>query len=262
MISHRPAPKLKFRYKVFYVLSIVSLAVLLGVNFGIVYTLLITPPEDPAFLMRLFYLSMVAGFLILAAQALLILKRVIGVLDRDSAMVSELTERLDELAVYDPMTKTYNRTKFDEVAEHELNNVRRYAHDLSGIIFDVDNFKTINEEQGYKTGDKLLVNLAHFINTKLRNNDFLFRWRGGKFVILAPHTDIDKAAMVAEKLRQVVAHKIFGGKIKMTLSLGVAQADGEDTAETLMQRLQVGLTEAKNSGRNKVVIKRADDPLV
>jgi len=249
--------KLKFRYKVFYVLSIVALAVLLCVNFGIVYTLLITPPKDPESMMRLFYLTMVAGFLILCAQGLLVTKRIISALDRDNAAVAELTERLEQMAMFDDLTKAYNRSKFEEVAGREMNNVRRYAHDLAGIIFDVDDFRAINDEHGYRAGDKLIANLAHYIDGKLRNNDYLFRWRGGKFVILAPHTDIDQAAMLAEKLRQIVGHKIFGGTIRMTISLGVAQAEMDDSVETFVHRLQTALVGAKNSGRNRVTVNRA-----
>jgi len=259
MTSRRTATKLKLRYKVFYVLSIVALCALLCVNFGIVYTLIATPPEDPEAMLRLFYLTMTAGLFILGAQALLVLKRFVGILDRDSIALTAMAEQLDRLVVSDAMTRMFNRTKFDEVAARELNNVRRYGNALSGIIFDVDDYRAINESHGYKAGDKLLCNLARYVDGQLRNNDYLFRWRGGKFVILAPHTDVDKAAMVAEKLRQTVSHKIFGGKIRMTISLGVAQAGKEDTAESFMQRLQAALAGAKNSGRDRVVVKRGDE---
>jgi diguanylate cyclase (GGDEF)-like protein len=249
-----PSRNLKTRYKAFYVLSVLALAALLCVNFGVIYTLALTPPEDPAKLMRLVYLCMVAGFFLLATQALLILKNVIATLDRDAATADEVCGQLEQLTVIDTLTKAYNRGKFEEVTARELGNVRRYAHDLSGIIFDVDDFKAINETHGYCTGDRLLANLAHFIDSKLRNNDYMFRWRGGKFIILAPHTELDQAALVAEKLRELVAHKIFGGKIKMTISLGVIQATGDDTTDTLMHRLQTALAGAKNSGKNQVVV--------
>lgn len=259
MTSQRNATRLKRRYKVFYVLSVVALCALMCVNFGVLYTLIATPPEDPQPLLRLFYLTMVAGFLILAAQALLVLKRFVNILDRDGLALETVTGELERLVVRDGLTGAYNRVKFEEVAGRELNNVRRYGHELSGIIFDVDGFKAINENHGYRTGDKLLGNLVHYVSGRLRNNDFLFRWRGGKFVILAPHTDVDKAAMVAEKLRQIVSHKIFGGTIRMTLSLGVAQAGSEDSVDAFVQRLQAALAGAKNGGRNRVVIKREDD---
>ena len=256
-----PVRKLKTRYKVFFILSIVALAVLLCLNFGVIYTLVLTPPADKTVLMRLVYLSMVAGFFILAAQALLILNRVISVLDRDAAVADEVCVQLEQLTVIDTLTKAYNRGKFEEVAARELGNVRRYAHDLSGILFDLDGFKGINEAHGYCTGDKLLANLVHFVNGKLRKNDYLFRWRGGKFIILAPHTDIDKAAMLAEKLRQLVGHKLFGGTIRLSISLGVAQAGEEDTTDAFVQRLQAALAGAKNAGRDQVVVNRGPESL-
>jgi len=255
--THRP----KARYKAFYILSVLALAALFCVSFGIIYTLIVTPPDKPETMMRMVYLIMVGGFFILATQALLILKRVMAVMDCDATSAGEMAERLEQLAVLDDLTKAYNRGKFESVATRELANVRRYEHQLSGIIFDVDNFKSINEDHGYSTGDRLLANLAHFVNGKLRNNDYLFRWRGGKFIILAPHTDIDKAAMVAEKLRQIVSHKLFGGKIRMSISLGVAQAEAEDTTDIFMQRLQAALAGAKNSGKNNVVVNNGDIPL-
>jgi diguanylate cyclase (GGDEF)-like protein len=163
---------------------------------------------------------------------------------------------IDKLSVYDELTKVYNRYKFESVAERELDNVRRYDIPLSAIMFDIDDFKRINEGHGYRTGDMLLANLARYVSARLRKTDYVFRWRGGKFIILAPHTDIDKAAMVAEKLRQIVGHKLFGGKIRMTLSLGVVQGRADDTMETFLHRLQSALTGAKNQGRNRVVVGR------
>ena len=244
------------RYQALYILSVLALAALLCVCFGIIYTLRLDPAGDHGKLMQLAYLCMVAGFFILAAQALLVLKRVVAMLGCDAADAAEMAEQLERLTVLDALTQAYNRGKFEEVIARELNNVRRYAHDLSGIMLDVDGFRAINQLHGYSSGDRLLASLAHFLNAKLRNNDYLFRWHGGKFIILCPHTDIDKAAIVAEKLRVLVGHKLFGGKIRLSLSLGVVQAEDDDTPETFLQRLQGGLTASKNGGRNQVSVVR------
>ncbi len=252
----RPAHRLKTRYKLFYVLSVVSLAALLCTNFGVIYTLIITPPDEPETVMKLVYIIMVAGFFILAAQALLVFTRVIALLGREAQAMEAMHEQIEQLSVYDDLTGVYNRFKFETVAERELGNVRRYGSNLSGIMFDIDDFKDINERHGYKTGDKLLTNLAQFVQNKLRQTDYVFRWRGGKFIILAPHTDIDKAAMVAEKLRQIVGHKLFGGTIRMTISLGVVQGRDDDSMESFLHRIQSALTGAKSQGKNRVVVSR------
>lgn len=247
-----------FRYKLFYIASLLALAVLLCANFAVIYTLVVQPPEEPGTVMKFVYLLMVAGFFILAAQGLLVFTRFIAMLGRESDALREMDEKLSQLAVHDPLTKVYNRHKFEQVIDRELDKVRRYDTPLSGIMFDIDEFKTINDAHGYKTGDRLLANLAQFVAAKLRNTDYVFRWRGGKFIILAPHTDIDKAAIVAEKLRQIVGHKLFGGKIRMTLSLGVVQGRPDDSMETFLHRIQSGLTGAKNQGKNRVVVVRDD----
>lgn len=252
----RSVSALKARYKLFYILSVVALAVLLCVNFGVIYTLIVTPPEDPSSIMKLVYLIMVAGFFVLAAQALLVFTRFISLIGREAEAMEDLSDKLEQLSVHDNLTRVYNRYKFEQVISRELDNVRRYGIPLSGIMFDIDDFKAINEANGYQAGDKLLASLAQYVDGKLRNTDYVFRWRGGKFIILAPHTDLDRAAIVAEKLRQIVGHKLFGGKIRMTLSLGVVQGKEDDTMETFLQRIQSALTGAKTQGKNRVVVGR------
>ncbi len=196
--DNRPIQVLKTRYKLFYILSVVALAVLFCANFSVIYTLILTPPEDPGLTMKFVYLIMVGGFLVIAAQTLLVFTRFISMLGRESKAMEDMNRQLDELSVYDELTKVFNRYKFESVISRELENVRRYSSPLSGIMLDIDGFKAVNEAHGYRTGDRLLANLAGFIDSKLRTTDYVFRWRGGKFIILAPHTDIDKAAMVAE----------------------------------------------------------------
>jgi diguanylate cyclase (GGDEF)-like protein len=254
----RTAPhRLKARYKALYAASILALGALLCVCFGMVYTLRLDPGGDHTRLMQLAYLCMVAGFFVLAAQGLLVCKKVLSGMGRDAARADELAEQLERLTVLDSLTQAYNRGKFEEIMIQELCNVRRYGLDLSGIMLDLDGFRTINQAHGYSAGDRLLSNLAHFLSDQLRTNDFLFRWHGGKFIILCPHTDIDRAAIVAEKLRMLVGHKIFGGKIRVFLSLGVAQAGEDDTLDSFLQRLQSGLAASKNGGRNQVTVVRA-----
>jgi diguanylate cyclase (GGDEF)-like protein len=249
---HRP----KARYKALYTASILALAALLCACFAVVYTLRLNPSGDHARLMQLAYLCMVGGFLVLAAQGLLVFKKILAPMDCDAVRADELAEQMERLTALDSLTQAYNRGKFEEIMDREMGNVRRYGLDLSGIMLDLDGFRDINQAHGYSAGDRLLANLVHFLNDKLRANDFLFRWHGGKFIILCPHTDIDRAAIVAEKLRMLVGHKLFGGKIRLSLSLGVAQAEEEDTRESFLQRLQSGLTAAKNSGRDQVTVVR------
>jgi len=248
--------KLKSRYKLFYTLSVLALGGVLLALFCTIYTLVVAPVSDPDSVMAFVYLVLTFGGILLVSQAMLVFTRFIAIVGKDEKKIEELRDELDQLKVMDPLTRVYNRFKFERVIGRELENVRRYANPLSGVMFDIDDFKNINEEHGYPAGDKLLVNVAQYVSGKLRNTDYLFRWRGGKFIILAPHTDIDNAGLLAEKLRELVGHKLFGGKIRLTLSLGVIQAEKDDSMESFLQRIQASLTSAKNNGKDRVVISR------
>ena len=125
------------------------------------------------------------------------------------------------------------------------------------MMFDVDGFKALNDRHGYKTGDRILYELARFITKHIRKTDYLFRWRGGKFIILAPHIDADQAGTFSEKLRQAVEAKGFGVGIRLTISLGVTQISPKDTPESFIHRIQAALTAAKSEGRNRSIVSRA-----
>lgn len=255
-MDRNATPGIRTRYKVLYLAGALALTVLLCVHVGVVFAMRADPGGAHDNLIFLSGLCAAAGILVLAAQALLMMKRIIPILGRDAARADELAAELERLTVLDPLTRAYNRAKFEEVATRELGHVRRYGPDLSGIIFDVDGLREINHIHGDRAGDRVLADLAHGLDAQLRSNDFLFRWHGGKFIVLCPHTDIDKAAVVAEKIHVFAGHKLFGGKIRLSISLGVAQAEEDDTAESFRQRLQSGLTAAKNGGRNQVAVYR------
>lgn len=254
MDSESGASKIKARYKLFYMLSVVALGAVLCGLFVVIYSMMVSPPDDPSAVMRLAYLLLTVGGVVLLTQALLVFSRFIEMIGREEKVVETLKHELDQLMVLDPLTRVYNRYKFETVIKRELENVRRYNNPLSGVMFDVDGFKSVNEEHGYPAGDKLLVNVAQYVFGKLRNTDYLFRWRGGKFIILAPHTDMENAAQMAEKIREMVGHKLFGGKVRITFSLGVIQAESDDTMELFLQRIQTAMTRAKNSGKNCVEV--------
>lgn len=243
----------KSRSILLYTLSIFLLGVVLLLNFGLLYNLSIVPAVSPDKYMKFAYLLMIGGLLVLGAQALLIFRGLIADMGRDRQKARELSEKIAQLTVIDDLTKAFNRLKFDSVMARELENIRRYKSVLSGMMFDIDGFRAINEKHGYNAGDKLLYQLARYVNKRIRKTDYLFRWRGGKFIILAPHIDCNRATEIADKLRRVVEKTPFGDSVNLTISVGVTQAAGRDTMETFLQRLQGSLTSAKNKGRNCVI---------
>lgn len=203
------------------------------------------------------YLAVALGLVLLVGQGVLVFRSLISGLLLQERAVAELSERLSQMSVIDELTKAFNKAKFEIVITREVENARRYNSIISGMMFDVDGFKALNDQHGYKTGDRILYELARFISKHIRKTDYLFRWRGGKFIILAPHIDVDKAATFSEKLRQAVEAKGFGDGIKVTISLGVTQISTTDTPEAFIHRIQAALASAKATGRNRSIVSRA-----
>lgn len=236
-------------------LSLVGLFAVLLLDFGVIYTLAVDPVQAPD-LMKLAYSLTVAGLLIATFQGVLVYRGILTRLGRDRRRAQEMADRIDRLTVIDSQTKAFNRKKFDSVIIRELENTRRYGNLLCGILFDIDNFKDVNEKHGYGMGDKLLLQLSRFVNARIRKTDYLFRWRGGKFLILIPHINLDKAAIVAEKLRKSVESTELAEGTATTISLAVAQAGTTDTPELFVQKLQNTLAGAKSKGRNRTEVAR------
>lgn len=236
-------------------ISLFGLVAVLLLDFGVIYTLALDPSQSSG-LMKMAYTLTVAGLLIATFQGILVYRGILDRLGKDRRLAEEMAERIGKLTVIDSQTKAFNRKKFDTVIVRELENTRRYGNLLCGILFDIDNFKEVNEHYGYGTGDRLLMNLSRFVGSRIRNTDYLFRWRGGKFLILIPHLDVDKAAIVAEKLRKAVESTEFVEDIATTISLAAAQARAEDTPELFIQRLQNALAGAKSKGRNRTEVAR------
>jgi diguanylate cyclase (GGDEF)-like protein/PAS domain S-box-containing protein len=154
------------------------------------------------------------------------LKDASGKIIRGIEVVRDITERkkteeeLKQLAATDILTGAFNRTKFDEIIEREMYRAKRFLEPLSIIIFDIDHFKEVNDRYGHITGDYVLKTLAVFIRERIRKIDYLVRWGGEEFVIIAPETGLDSAEALAERIRREIESFRFDEVEKVTLSFG------------------------------------------
>ena len=155
----------------------------------------------------------------------------------------------------DGLTGVYNRRFYEKAVVDSLALVKRSGHGLAVVIFDVDNFKRVNDNFGHLVGDQLLKEIAQLLVANVRQVDKVARYGGEEFVILLADADADAAIQVAEKLRRTVHDAAFvGGTVgRVTLSAGVAAARDEDVADTVFQRADRALYRAKNDGRDRVV---------
>lgn len=165
-----------------------------------------------------------------------------------------LNQALSELARHDPLTGLYNRMAADEQLRSEFERMKRIQHAYSVLMIDIDLFKDVNDTYGHAVGDEVLKLLAHTMNKCLRVYDFIARFGGEEFLILLPHTDLDQACLVAEKVRAAVSelqHPVAG---PITVSIGVAEASPDQTNEDVaVKEADDRLYEAKRAGRNRIV---------
>jgi diguanylate cyclase len=159
--------------------------------------------------------------------------------------------------MYDALTGVYSRMAYDERIVQELSRWTRYQTPFSYVILDIDHFKRINDSYGHNAGDKALKIVAQMMQKYVRQSDYVFRIGGEEFVLLLTCTDINGADSLVDKMRKGIADSSFhfkGEPVSLTLSAGITETRDGDSYETIYERADKALYQAKNSGRNCQVI--------
>ena len=158
------------------------------------------------------------------------------------------------LSTTDYLTGAYNRTKFIEYANYELEKSKRYKTTFSILLMDLDLFKKLNDTYGHNFGDEVLRKVSCFIRNEIRETDLFARWGGEEFICLLPNTNVSDAFIVAEKIRSKVEQLTFSKTVKVTLSIGLCEKEESDnTIELINEKADLALYRAKREGRNKVI---------
>lgn len=159
---------------------------------------------------------------------------------------------LNALAETDALTKVANRRAFDLGLEREIGMARVHAQPLSVLMLDIDHFKRINDEMGHGVGDDVLRTLARELSKKFRTADLFARLGGEEFIAMLPGMAVADAVLRAQVLCELCGGLDFGVGRPVTISLGVAQWDGSESAAKLIERCDAALYRAKHQGRNRV----------
>ncbi|MCU7834537.1 MAG: diguanylate cyclase [gamma proteobacterium symbiont of Taylorina sp.] len=175
---------------------------------------------------------------------------------RDISSHIEKQQKLQELAVTDPLTKIYNRLKFDNELENQINQARLSKITFSLIMLDIDHFKHINDEFGHDIGDEILKKFVIVIRNNIRSNDILARWGGEEFMLLMPLCNIQTAQRICDQLQQAVACYDFEIGRPVTSSFGVTSSSDSDTSASISKRVDDALYQSKLNGRNCVTVRK------
>ncbi len=171
--------------------------------------------------------------------------------------IRETEADLAALANADSLTRLANRRAFDAIFAEEDARRARYGGSMSMLLLDLDRFKTINDTYGHSGGDEVLRATARTLLRGLRPVDRLFRIGGEEFAVILPHTDLEGARDVAERLRRAIESmevNVNETIISVTTSIGVTLIADDMTQLSAMEAADSALYEAKKSGRNKVVV--------
>jgi diguanylate cyclase (GGDEF)-like protein len=165
-------------------------------------------------------------------------------------------EELHHLSVSDPLTGLYNRRRINELLEEYTNNAKRYQDTFSLILFDIDDFKHINDQYGHNTGDQVLIRVAEVAKNILRKTDYIGRWGGEEFLILLPKTGKENAAEIAEKLRMEIQAIVFPDGFSVTCSFGVSEYSELLEIDSVVNNADKAMYHAKNNGKTRVCVER------
>jgi diguanylate cyclase (GGDEF)-like protein len=174
----------------------------------------------------------------------------------------EKNVELHEISITDSLTGLYNRKHLMETLDKEVSRSQRHSRSFSLLVIDIDHFKKYNDTYGHLAGDEVLSKLASVFKESIRSSDYAARYGGEEFIIMLPEIGPEQGVEAAERIRHKVAEEIFSGdgeSIKVTISVGVAcyPKNGED-AESVIRNADAALYEAKELGRNRVILAGAN----
>ena len=178
---------------------------------------------------------------------------------------AESHQRMQDLSLRDPLTEMLNTHAFDGALARELSVGLRYGVHACLLLLDLDFFKTVNDRLGHTTGDHVIKTAADLIRATVRKSDIVGRYRGNIFAAVLPHTDMQQARALAERLRDCIERHPFAiedGQVRTTASIGLA-AIPDTTVASIAEWVMIGdaaLKDAKAHGRNRVVLHAPKPP--
>ncbi len=177
----------------------------------------------------------------------------------------DLQRQLQELANRDGLTGLWNRKRMYRILEKEINRTQRMTQPLAIIMIDIDNFKRINDTHGHQSGDAVLQVVSSILKKRVRSYDEICRYGGDELLIILPNCNLRETNKIAERLRQAVSYQKVNTEnavLDITISLGGVSTGSKRIdlkPEALVSKSDEALLEAKNKGRNCIVVKNLEE---
>jgi len=172
--------------------------------------------------------------------------------------INYMYTRTKYLSMTDELTGLFNRRSFENTFEKEYLRAQRYKNNLTLVMFDIDDFKHINDTYGHPCGDYVLKQISNAALQTFRKTDTVFRFGGEEFVVILTETDIKQSIIPLERFRKTIETldiSFHNQKINVTVSIGASQYQEQfKSKEEFLQKTDDALYQAKNTGKNKCVL--------
>ena len=173
--------------------------------------------------------------------------------------LQESMAKLETMAATDHLTGVANRRRFAELLLRSFDEARRYGFDLSCCMCDLDHYKQLNDALGHQVGDQILQITAEVICQSLRSSDVVARYGGDEFVLLLPHTAMERAVAVGQRIRDQLAIRTgrfgeAGRRLSMSIGIASLKADGPATGDELVAMADRALIGGKERGKDRMIL--------
>ncbi len=171
--------------------------------------------------------------------------------------LSQANERIRQSAIHDDLTGVFNRRQMMNILQREKSLADRGEPSFSLCIFDLDDFKRVNDTYGHLAGDMVLRTLVQAIKNDVREQDYVARYGGEEFVVILAYPDMDEAIACAERIKALASSLRFPGlpdDFRITISMGVTRYLPVESLDAIISRADAALYRAKSSGKNKITV--------
>ena len=179
--------------------------------------------------------------------------------------LNDIINSLETTSTTDYLTKVYNRNGGERRLREDISRIERGGDYMSLVMFDIDDFKLINDKYGHTTGDACLKHVIEVISNGIRKGDWIARWGGDEFILLMLNAEEEASANIMVRIVESLQDNPFstanGDEINLTLSVGICQYSSGDDEEGLFKKADSALLEAKRAGKGKIVCYNSSTPL-
>lgn len=182
--------------------------------------------------------------------------KLIKKLQETNEKLNNSIEEIRQMSITDFLTGLYNRRHFNSMIKNEFNRAKRNKYDLTLVLIDVDNFKTINDSYGHPYGDNFLIEVAQSIKSALkRSNDTVFRLGGDEFAILMANVSLDDSLKLCSHIQNTFKQNINNDNVGLSMGVISISSNNSSNVEHLISVADTNLYEAKKQGKNQVISK-------